>query len=146
MFKYCASVVVMSSVYQSQSAQSREWGRCCKRALCLCHRSDYLPSFHHEFKENNHGFVFYSHARPLRPKNAGENQNQRESETGTSGSTERLTPDTDTGNTVVFLPFSAVIPAIVSCSLAFFLFMDCFLCLVIKPCSGGNASVNRQQW
>lgn len=64
-------------------------GRSCKKPLCLCHSSDYLPSFHHEFKENNHGFVFRSHARPLRPKSAGENQNQRgrENETGTSGST-----------------------------------------------------------
>lgn len=64
-----------------QSAQSWKWGRWLwKKPLCPCCRSDYLPSFHHQFNENNHGFVFYSHARLLRPQNAGENQNQTQRE------------------------------------------------------------------
>lgn len=102
-------------------------GRCrLEKKKALCHRSDYLPSFHHQFKENNHGFVSVSHARPLRPKNGGENQNQRESKTGTSGSSELHTPAADTNNRLVFLPVSAVIPAIVSRCLVI-VYMDCFL-------------------
>lgn len=89
---YTCVIVMMSSVCQCRAARSRTSGKCYKRALCLCHRSDYLPSFHHKFKENNHGFVSSSHARPLRPKNAGENQYWRESKTGTSGSTKLHTP------------------------------------------------------
>lgn len=61
-----------------RSAQRGKLGRRRKKALCLGHRSDYLPSFHRAFKANNRGFVFDSHARPLRPENTGENQNRRE--------------------------------------------------------------------
>lgn len=77
-----------------------------KKALCLCHRSDYSASFQHKFKDNNHGFVFSRHARPLRPENAGENQNQREGKTGTSGSTKLPTQILKTG--LSFSPAPAI--------------------------------------
>lgn len=66
--------------------------------------------------------MFLCHATHL-AKNTGENQNQRESKTGTSGSTVLHTPAADTDNRVDFTPISGVIPAIVSHWLG-------FLCMV----------------
>lgn len=118
--------------FRNKSAQTTKLGRCWKRHFCLCHRSDYSPSFQHKFKDNNHGFVFWRHARPLRPENAGENQNQREGKLELQVPLSCIPPaNTDTEDRVVFLLISAVTPAIFS-SFCAFVHMVCFLCFVIE--------------
>lgn len=122
----------MSSVFWNQPTQTTKLGRCWKRHFCLCHRSDYSPSFQHKFKDNNHGFVFWRHARPLRPENAGENQNQREGKLELQVLLSCIPPaNTDTEDRVFFLLVSAVIPAIFSSYFAL-VPMVCFLCFVIE--------------
>lgn len=123
---YCACKCTFEANWILPVSVSVSWPVCCwwvgswedavKGTLCLSPRSDYLPSFHHGLRENNHGFVFYRHIRPLRLRDTGENQNWKGRETGRAGSTKFCAPATDPDNSVMFpLSFTTTFSRSLAC-------------------------------